>query len=169
MSCNLIKKMIFISTAIAVFFVCSNLQANEDIVWEKNLGINNAFFSPDGSKIYATTTSKFYILDTETGEVLQEYENAYGDIIGISPDGLYVYMKSYNIETDITNYFKVILDSYEQEAKLDCTFKVSALSDDCSKLVIASSFSGYYEPISQPIKIINPQTMEEVRELRYPG
>jgi WD40 repeat protein len=63
------------------------------VVWEKKIATTYAIFSPDGSKIYANGNGKFYILDTESGKILDTLEGI-GKIIGFSPDGKYFYTDS---------------------------------------------------------------------------
>ena len=83
-----------LSTFAALLFlsICTS-NANDDVVWEVEINDSNAVFSADGSKVFVTgySDSKFYVIDTKTGEVLRKIEDSkFGKILGVTEVGNFI-------------------------------------------------------------------------------
>jgi WD40 repeat protein len=133
----------------------SSYAQSDDVVWEKEYGVVSAKFSPDGTKIYASGGSNFYVLDATTGDVINQYEKKYGGIIAVSPDGQFLYTsKGYKLDA---NTFEII--------KRQASYGESGLvatNKNCDVIVEGSTLDAYD---FQRVAIVNPETMEEIRTI----
>ena len=105
------------------------LQAQEpvDTIWIRNFQyVSDANFTPDGSKLLVSDENGIYLLNTEDGELIHQYET-FGDIedLDISSDGSYfigsdLYKRSLTNFSDVTS-LNFSLNFLPKELQIDET------------------------------------------------
>jgi WD40 repeat protein len=73
-----------------------------DVIREHNLYFQTLSFSPDGSQVFLIDNNRVTSLDTQTGDIVQDYQTEYSASLTLSPNGRYLVDSVFDYTTEST-------------------------------------------------------------------